>query len=178
MCLRGFDTFISRNNFTGHKIVFLNDIKNFIKTSGQQGEPASHLLSAALALGAMEVRKTLTMSYETRYALRCALSYYTRSIKSLRETMASDFTGKLIQRTNILWTTFFLGIFEVWLAICYTIDSLYLSNYSLLLAYARPVRSWMAPTCSLWHLQGPRCQWTLALSQWTEPQLLHPGPHI
>lgn len=108
-----FDIFIQRNNFTGRERSFLVDVKSLMKVAHRPGEPGSPLLSAVLALGSMQMHN-LSVDAKRHVSLRFALESYAQSISGLRDAVSS-ISGHMDvpTRAGILWTTFFLGLFEV-----------------------------------------------------------------
>ncbi|OHW91978.1 C6 finger domain-containing protein [Colletotrichum incanum] len=104
-----FDLFVRRNSFTGREPFFLSDVQNLVKRSGgMQQNPRHYLLNAMLALGAMQTKPLGTL--ETQKRLRFAMEFYSQSLAELREAV-SNFSSS--QRDSILWTTLFLGLFEL-----------------------------------------------------------------
>ncbi|KZL65451.1 C6 finger domain-containing protein [Colletotrichum tofieldiae] len=104
-----FDLFVRRNSFTGREPSFLSDVQNLVKRSGgMRQNPRHYLLNAMLALGAMQT-KTIGV-LEIQKNLRFAMESYLRSLAELREAV-SNFSSS--QRDSILWTTLFLGLFEL-----------------------------------------------------------------
>ncbi|KAK2042088.1 hypothetical protein LZ31DRAFT_526848 [Colletotrichum somersetense] len=104
-----FDLFVRRNSFTGRKPCFLSDVQDAVKSpSSMQLHPRSYLLNAMLALGAMHA--TLVGELERQTGLRFATESYMKSVAELREVV-SNFSSS--QRNTILWTTLFLGLFEL-----------------------------------------------------------------
>ncbi|KAK1989223.1 hypothetical protein LZ30DRAFT_696068 [Colletotrichum cereale] len=104
-----FDLFVRRNSFTGSEPSFLSDVQSIVKSSGSmQRHPRPYLLNAMLALGAMHAALTGALEYQP--GLRFATESYLQSIAELRETV-SNFSSS--QRDSILWTTLFLGLFEL-----------------------------------------------------------------
>ncbi|KAK1598204.1 uncharacterized protein LY79DRAFT_598583 [Colletotrichum navitas] len=104
-----FDLFVRRNSFTGREPFFLADVQNAVKSSGtMQRYPCPCLLDAMLALGAMHA--TLIGALEYQAGLRFATESYMKSVAGLREAVTSFSSS---QRDTILWTTLFLGLFEL-----------------------------------------------------------------
>ncbi|KAK1700038.1 hypothetical protein BDP55DRAFT_214581 [Colletotrichum godetiae] len=104
-----FDVFIRKNSFTGRGPSFLSDVQQLVKTSGQtMRAPFNHLLDAMLALGAMQANMLGALNCEN--SLRFALEHYLRSITSLRRAVMDH---ALTRKDSILWSTFFLGLFEL-----------------------------------------------------------------
>ncbi|KAK1997849.1 hypothetical protein LX36DRAFT_635448 [Colletotrichum falcatum] len=105
-----FDLFVRRNSFTGGEPSFLSDVQNALKSSGNsmQKYPRPYLLNAMLALGAMHA--TLIGALESQTGLWFAAESYMQSVSELREAV-SNFSSS--QRGTILWTTLFLGLFEL-----------------------------------------------------------------
>ncbi|KAK1970976.1 hypothetical protein LY78DRAFT_626758 [Colletotrichum sublineola] len=104
-----FDLFMRRNSFTGREPSFLSDVQNVVQCSGSmQKNPCLYLFNAMLALGAMHA--TLTGALEPQTGWRFAAESYMRSVAELREAV-SNFSSS--QRDTILWTTLFLGLFEL-----------------------------------------------------------------
>ncbi|KAK2034484.1 hypothetical protein LX32DRAFT_634304, partial [Colletotrichum zoysiae] len=104
-----FDLFVRRNSFTGREPFFLSDLQNAVKSpSSMQLHPRSYLLDAMLALGAMHA--TLVGELERQTGLRFATESYMKSVAELREVVSSFSSS---QRNTILWTTLFLGLFEL-----------------------------------------------------------------
>lgn len=107
--LQYFDLFVQRNNFTGNDLPFLADVQNLAKTSRGHGQSdGSHLLHAMLALGAIQ-------SYSMNASKPCAdlhfaLGAYARSITLLRAAVSES---TVVAKTSVLWSTLFLGLFEV-----------------------------------------------------------------
>ena len=95
--LSAFDAFLKRNSFTGSQSHFDNDIKRYVK----DGPASGYLLNSMLAVGA---------AYANGSNRLIALRYYSKSVISLREQMSMDET---ISQNSVLWTTMFLGLFEV-----------------------------------------------------------------
>ncbi|KAM0273927.1 hypothetical protein ACHAQH_008131 [Verticillium albo-atrum] len=89
-----FTAFVSRNSFTGRPITYLPDLPPLLS-------PTSPLLPALHALAYLQLRRP-----------RPALEAYGTAIISLRYSLSSEANGPA-QRTTVLWTTFFLGLFEL-----------------------------------------------------------------
>lgn len=106
--LQYFDVFIHRNNFTGRDVSFLTGVQGLIKAGRGHLEPDSYLLNAMLALGAMQAHSLGAL--QPLACLRFALEAYMRSIAQLRSAVAASSSET---RTGILWSTFFLGLYEV-----------------------------------------------------------------
>jgi hypothetical protein len=107
--LRCFDTFIQRNSFTGSGPSFLTDVQSLAKTSGPSSSSSgAHLMNAMLALGAMQAHALDPSPERPRAALHFALDAYARSISDLRAAVAEA----PAPHAAILWSTFFLGLFE------------------------------------------------------------------
>ncbi|KAK7449136.1 hypothetical protein Landi51_06215 [Colletotrichum acutatum] len=103
-----FDIFIRKNSFTGRGPQFLTDVQQLVKTCGQAGRaPHNHLLDAMLALGAMQAN--ILGALGCHNSLRFALEHYLQSITSLRGAVLDS---TLTRKDSILWSTFFLGLFE------------------------------------------------------------------
>ncbi|EFQ30674.1 uncharacterized protein GLRG_05818, partial [Colletotrichum graminicola M1.001] len=104
-----FDLFVRRNSFTGREPSFLVDIQNAVKSSDTiQRYPRPYLLNAMLALGAMHAALIGALEHQT--GLRFATESYIKSVAGLREAVMSFSSS---QRDVILWTTLFLGLFEL-----------------------------------------------------------------
>jgi hypothetical protein len=111
--------FSRRNNFTGRARTTGDDVKQLADLHTRKG---SHLFNAMLAVGAMYAAKTDPSigCHSRREKLLIAFQYYSYSIEALREAIDAVNDGahrRLRRRGNeqvcILWTTFFLGVFEV-----------------------------------------------------------------
>ncbi|KAK1522055.1 uncharacterized protein CCOS01_09767 [Colletotrichum costaricense] len=104
-----FDIFIRKNSFTGQGPEYVADVQQLAKTCGQTGRgPHNHLLDAMLALGAMQAN--ILGASGCHNSLRFALEHYLQSITSLREAVLDS---TLARKDSILWSTFFLGLFEL-----------------------------------------------------------------
>ncbi|KAK0376355.1 hypothetical protein CLIM01_06289 [Colletotrichum limetticola] len=104
-----FDIFIRKNSFTGQGPEYVADVQQLAKTCGQTGRgPHNHLLDAMLALGAMQAR--ILGASGCHNSLRFALEHYLQSITSLRGAVLDS---TLARKDSILWSTFFLGLFEL-----------------------------------------------------------------
>ena len=98
-----FDVFVQRNTFVASTAPYDTDIKRLLGT-----ESSSYLASAVTALGALQSSKlNPSTRKEDTYA---ALQAYSSSLIALQEIMARS---KSPSRLHVLWTTFFLGLFEV-----------------------------------------------------------------
>lgn len=113
-----FDAFTRANNFTGRVRTAGDEVKQLADLHSRKG---SHLFNAILAVGAMYAGKlNHQRASSKREALSIAFQHYSYSIQGLREAIDGMNLGTSPrlprhenQRVCILWTTFFLGVFEV-----------------------------------------------------------------
>ncbi|OAA36815.1 C6 finger domain protein [Metarhizium rileyi] len=112
-----FATFTRVNNFTGRPRTTGDEVKQLAELHSRKG---SHLFNAILAVGAMYAAKLNQNGPSKREALLVAFQHYSYSVAGLREAIdAVDFSqGPRLRRAKnqhvcILWTTFFLGLFEL-----------------------------------------------------------------
>ncbi|KAG8416013.1 hypothetical protein J3459_013863 [Metarhizium acridum] len=113
-----FNAFTRTNNITGRVRTAGDEVKQLADLHSRKG---NHLFNAILAVGATYAGKLNHQHvYSKREALSIAFQHYSYSVQGLRE--ATDGmnlgTGPRLprhqnQRVCILWTTFFLGLFEV-----------------------------------------------------------------
>lgn len=106
-----FDVFARRNNFTGKKNSLVGQVKQL---SGLHS--CSYLMDAMLSLGAIQAVKL--DAPDTPHQTEClatALECYSNSIIGLRDTINGMITkmGDDGRHDTVLWTTLFLGLFEV-----------------------------------------------------------------
>lgn len=99
-----FSEFILKNDFAGASL----DLDAIIPAF--QTSPSLYHASAAVAALDMS-KKSLYSSTERRSATVAALTAYQNSINSFRAEIQDT---KLNKNDAALWTTFFLGIFEVY----------------------------------------------------------------
>ncbi|EFY91478.1 hypothetical protein MAC_02363 [Metarhizium acridum CQMa 102] len=118
-----FNAFTRTNNITGRVRTAGDEVKQLADLHSRKG---NHLFNAILAVGATYAGKLNHQHvYSKREALSIAFQHYSYSVQGLRE--ATDGmnlgTGPRLprhqnQRVCILWTTFFLGLFEPeWVAL-------------------------------------------------------------
>ncbi|KAH0595117.1 hypothetical protein MHUMG1_06866 [Metarhizium humberi] len=113
-----FDAFTRANNFTGRVRTAGDEVKQLADLHSRKG---SHLFNAILAVGAMYAGKLNHQHASSkREALSIAFQHYSYSIQGLREAIDGMNLGTSPrlprhenQRVCILWTTFFLGVFEL-----------------------------------------------------------------
>ncbi|KAL7796775.1 fungal-specific transcription factor domain-containing protein [Trichoderma ceciliae] len=104
-----FDVFAGRNNFTGKQRSFVDDVKQL---SGLHS--SSYLMDAMLSIGAIQAVKLKASSVPPRSeCLATALEYYSKSIIGLRDSINSPRKGDDGLQNTVLWTTLFLGLFEL-----------------------------------------------------------------
>lgn len=103
-----FDTFLQRNNFNPRTDAF-TDVVGLMKDQGSE----TFLHDAVLSLGAMQAVKLHSFEGVTpSESYRLAVYHYSRSVLGLRHAL-DKFDQLPGVRHQILWTTHFLGLFEV-----------------------------------------------------------------
>ncbi|KAH7242158.1 hypothetical protein BKA59DRAFT_440991 [Fusarium tricinctum] len=103
-----FDTFLQRNNFNPRTDAF-TDVVGLMKDQG----PETFLHDAVLSLGAMQAVKLHSFEGVTpSESYRLAVYHYSRSVLGLRHAL-DKFDQLPGVRHQILWTTHFLGLFEL-----------------------------------------------------------------
>lgn len=105
-----FDVFAQRNSFSGKSRPFTSDIK-------EMGELQTlpYFLDSIRALGAMQASR-LAPSCRSRPAAETYTSYalYSQAVIGLRKSLdRQQDSMSNSNRTALLWTTLFLGMFEV-----------------------------------------------------------------
>jgi hypothetical protein len=101
-----FDIFVQRNSFTGRREDFRGDLVDMVGTV-----KGGYLADAMLAIGAMGMGKGSSGSSSARRGYSAAaLGLYARSLRGLKQDIEC---GQDPSVTSILWTTLFLGLFEV-----------------------------------------------------------------
>ncbi|PNY28629.1 Uncharacterized protein TCAP_01448 [Tolypocladium capitatum] len=113
-----FDMFVRRNSFTGRSRTCGDEVKTLAELHPQQ---ASHLHHATLALGALYAVRLRAADGPGggNSGLLAALGYYSKALSDLRLALDARGRGKAEggeqeqERTCILWTTLFLGLFEL-----------------------------------------------------------------
>ncbi|KAL7944915.1 fungal-specific transcription factor domain-containing protein [Trichoderma barbatum] len=104
-----FDVFAARNNFTGKERLLVDEVKQL---SGLHS--SSYLMDAMLSLGAIQAVKLDASDVPPRKeCLATALEYYSKSITGLRDTINCAKKGDDRLHDTVLWTTLFLGLFEL-----------------------------------------------------------------
>ncbi|CAK7236041.1 hypothetical protein SCUCBS95973_009470 [Sporothrix curviconia] len=119
--LHHFYAFVQRNDFTGKAAAVQQDLQQL----GRLG-PATYLRDAMLAIGAMHAANTSSPQMETSLTAltakpttggrRAALEYYTAAVSGLARTLATtscNMPSDADQRDAVLWTTLFLGFYEL-----------------------------------------------------------------
>ncbi|KAH8892645.1 hypothetical protein GQ53DRAFT_719080 [Thozetella sp. PMI_491] len=102
-----FDIFVKRNNFTGIESTFSDDVKSLLASKS-----GSCLRNAILAVGAMQASKLdITGAAARRAHSFSGLEAYSKSITELRDGINQS--TSMVPRIIVLWTTFFLGLFEL-----------------------------------------------------------------
>lgn len=89
------------NNFTGRPFDGFQDVCSLLDSSPS-------LYNAAIAVAAMDVKRQRIPS--PKYPEASALQYYRTAISSVQTELVDRNVGA---NDSILWSTFFLGIFEV-----------------------------------------------------------------
>ncbi len=105
-----FEIFSQRNNFTGKRKHFADDVKQL---SGSHAAP--FFLDSLRALGALQAAKLLPLDVNSRKQhAYSSVVFYAKAVESLRESLEMD-EEKMssAKRTTLLWTTLLLGIYEV-----------------------------------------------------------------
>jgi hypothetical protein len=98
-----FHLFVQRNTFVASTASYDTDIQKLLGT-----ESGSYLTHAVTALGALQSSKlNPSTRKEDSYT---ALQAYSSSLIALQEAMVQSNSPS---RLNVLWTTLFLGLFEV-----------------------------------------------------------------
>ena len=101
-----FDVFVQRNTFNTGTVDYSLDIKRLLGT-----EPGNFLVNAVTAVGALQCYMLSPNELSTRQRDNCAaLQAYAASLVSLRDTMAQSHRPSPL---HVIWTTMFLGLFEV-----------------------------------------------------------------
>lgn len=105
-----FDVFARRNSFSGKTRLFTEDVK-------QMGElqRLPYFLNSIRALGAIQAHK-LALSCQSHQTGDAYTSYalYSQAVFGLRKSLDRQKHGMSdSNRTALLWTTLFLGMFEV-----------------------------------------------------------------
>lgn len=106
-----FDVFAQRNNFNGKKHLFTKDVKQM---SELQTSP--YLLNSIRALGAFQASKLQASEQRGKYTGDAYSGYvfYSQAVAGLRQSLdGHQKTFSQSNRTALLWTTLFLGMFEV-----------------------------------------------------------------
>jgi hypothetical protein len=105
-----FDICSQRNNFTGKKKHFADDVRLL---SGSQSLP--FFLDSLRALGALQAAKLLPRQDTRRHGhVYSSVVFYAKAVASLRESLeTSHEIMSASTRTTLLWTTLFLGMYEV-----------------------------------------------------------------
>ena len=105
-----FEVFSRRNNITGKKEHFADDVKHL---SGSHA--AQFFLDSLRALGALQAAKLLPREdARRRNHVYSSVVFYAKAVASLRESLEmSQDTMSDSKRTTLLWTTLFLGMYEV-----------------------------------------------------------------
>lgn len=99
---RFFTVFISRNDFAGTHFDTDGIVCSF--------QTSSSLYNAAVAIGSLDLRNSSSSLVERRGVTASALQSYQKSVTTLRDDMKCT---EIRQSDAALWTTFFLGLFEV-----------------------------------------------------------------
>ncbi|KAM3513866.1 hypothetical protein MY11210_002494 [Beauveria gryllotalpidicola] len=105
-----FDVFARRNNFSGKKHSFTDDVKQMSEL-----QTVPYFLNSIRALGAIQASK-LAPSCNTRLPSDTCTSYslYSQAVTGLRKSLDRQEQGLSdTNRTALLWTTLFLGMFEL-----------------------------------------------------------------
>ncbi|OAA35378.1 C6 finger domain protein [Beauveria brongniartii RCEF 3172] len=144
-----FDVFARRNSFSGKKHSFTDDVK-------QMGElqTVPYFLNSIRALGAIQASK-LAPSCNTRLRSDTCTSYalYAQAVTGLRKSLDRQKQGLSdTNRTALLWTTLFLGMFEVR---CGDAPSRLQTNPGA--AHVGHERNGVAAAHGARHQQGPGC---------------------
>lgn len=106
-----FDVFAQRNNFNGKKHMFTKDVKQM---SELQTSP--YFLNSIRALGAFQASKLQASEQRGKYTGDAYSGYvfYSQAVAGLRQSLdGQQKTFSQSNRTALLWTTLFLGMFEV-----------------------------------------------------------------
>ncbi|CAK7235518.1 hypothetical protein SBRCBS47491_009321 [Sporothrix bragantina] len=117
--LHHFYAFVRRNDFTGKASAVQQDLQQL----GRLG-PATYLRDAMLAIGAMHAANTssypgdssLSSTTTSGVGRRAALEYYAAAVSGLSRTLATtscDMPPDADLRDAVLWTTLFLGFYEL-----------------------------------------------------------------
>lgn len=106
-----FGDFSKYNNLTGRKGHGLADDVKGLALSRRD----AHLTDAMLSIGALQALKRMSEDDERRSKyFYSAVKHYSQAVVGLKEHIRMlPATVDDDRQTNILWTTFFLGLFEV-----------------------------------------------------------------
>lgn len=111
-----FDLFARRNSFTGKKSTCGDEVRAL---AGLHAGESGHLWEAMMALGAVYEARLGSEAALKRSQTVTALGHYARAISGLRTAIDKGMSGRrrgkgpAPEQTSILWTTLFLGLFEV-----------------------------------------------------------------
>ena len=104
-----FSSFICSNNFTGNSSDSLYDVRSLIHES-------PGLRNALTAVAAMDIRRRGLAPAPAKLTKSDALCYYRVAISSMRKELVEY---DVIANDSVLWSTFFLGMFEVSQSVCF-----------------------------------------------------------
>ena len=115
-----FDMFSHQNSFTGRVKSGVSEVRNLNSFHSRHN---GHLWNAILALGAIYAANIESLvSPSRRQHILSAIQYYSFAVAELRETINVQRSkapkrqaagGRIDGQVGILWTTLFLGLFEV-----------------------------------------------------------------
>lgn len=111
-----FDLFARRNSFTGKTATCGDEVRAL---AGLHAGESGHLWEAMMALGAVYEARLGGEAALRKSRMVTALGHYARAISGLRTAIDKGMSGRrrgkspAPEQTSILWTTLFLGLFEV-----------------------------------------------------------------
>ncbi|PWI65616.1 hypothetical protein PCL_06821 [Purpureocillium lilacinum] len=111
-----FDLFARRNSFTGKTATCGDEVRAL---AGLHAGESGHLWEAMMALGAVYEARLGGEAALRKSRMVTALGHYARAISGLRTAIDKGMSGRrrgkspAPEQTSILWTTLFLGLFEL-----------------------------------------------------------------
>lgn len=107
--LHFFNIFSLRNNFTGNGLALGGEVQRLAGLHSSE-----HLLDAMSSLGCLQMVQLNQPATTCQLSgTSVALKYYSKSICKLRVELAAPTQLRADSRHAVLWTTLFLGLFEV-----------------------------------------------------------------